>query len=143
MGRNHAAMPKVWEECVLCRAGKRIRICTEILGFTVYLQVKATGKTWHKGCLRCIECSTLLDSKRLTEKDGDPLCHRCYGKVGYSSWTILDGDWIGLTVFIYSFISFMAPRGVAMRYSAKQGLSLAEWLRTGSNYHYVLMLCML
>jgi hypothetical protein len=44
-------------------------------------QVKATGKTWHKGCLRCTECSTLLDSTRLTEKDGDPLCHRCYGKL--------------------------------------------------------------
>jgi hypothetical protein len=52
-------------------------------GKSVYFaeQVKATGKTWHKGCLRCIECSTLLDSKRLTEKDGDPLCHRCYGKL--------------------------------------------------------------
>jgi len=44
-------------------------------------QVKAIGKTWHKGCLRCTECSTLLDSMRLTEKDGNPLCHRCYGKV--------------------------------------------------------------
>ncbi|KIM77398.1 hypothetical protein PILCRDRAFT_76713 [Piloderma croceum F 1598] len=44
-------------------------------------QVKAIGKTWHKGCLRCTECSTLLDSTRLTEKDGNPLCHRCYGKL--------------------------------------------------------------
>jgi len=52
-------------------------------GKSVYFaeQVKATGKTWHKGCLRCTECSTLLDSTRLTEKDGDPLCHRCYGKL--------------------------------------------------------------
>ncbi|KAH9056810.1 LIM-domain-containing protein [Lactarius vividus] len=44
-------------------------------------QVKAIGKTWHKGCLRCSECSTSLDSSRLTEKDGDPLCHRCYNKL--------------------------------------------------------------
>ncbi|OJA09141.1 hypothetical protein AZE42_02313 [Rhizopogon vesiculosus] len=44
-------------------------------------QMKAIGKTWHKGCLRCKECNTLLDSKRLTEKDGDPLCHRCYSKL--------------------------------------------------------------
>ncbi|KAH9029265.1 hypothetical protein EDB85DRAFT_2074489 [Lactarius pseudohatsudake] len=44
-------------------------------------QVKAIGKTWHKGCLRCSECGTSLDSSRLTEKDGDPLCHRCYNKL--------------------------------------------------------------
>ncbi|KAH7924439.1 LIM-domain-containing protein [Leucogyrophana mollusca] len=52
-------------------------------GKSVYFaeQMKAIGKTWHKGCLRCTECSTLLDSKRLTEKDGDPLCHRCYSKL--------------------------------------------------------------
>jgi len=52
-------------------------------GKSVYFaeQVKAIGKIWHRGCLRCTECSTLLDSTRLTEKDGDPLCHRCYGKL--------------------------------------------------------------
>ncbi|TCD69002.1 hypothetical protein EIP91_009224 [Steccherinum ochraceum] len=50
---------------------------------TVYFaeQVKAIGKTWHKGCLRCMECNTSLDSSRLTEKEGDPFCHRCYGKL--------------------------------------------------------------
>ncbi|KAG1744699.1 uncharacterized protein EDB91DRAFT_1050690 [Suillus paluster] len=52
-------------------------------GKSVYFaeQMKAIGKTWHKGCLRCKECNTLLDSTRLTEKDGDPLCHRCYSKL--------------------------------------------------------------
>lgn len=52
-------------------------------GKNVYFaeQMKAIGKTWHKGCLRCKECNTLLDSTRLTEKDGDPLCHRCYSKL--------------------------------------------------------------
>ncbi|KAI9455406.1 hypothetical protein F5148DRAFT_391953 [Russula earlei] len=44
-------------------------------------QVKAIGKTWHKACLRCSECGTSLDSSRLTERDGDPLCHRCYNKL--------------------------------------------------------------
>jgi len=44
-------------------------------------QVKAIGKTWHKECLRCSECSTFLDSSRLTEKDGNPLCRRCYNKL--------------------------------------------------------------
>ncbi|KAL0952309.1 hypothetical protein HGRIS_006598 [Hohenbuehelia grisea] len=50
---------------------------------TVYFaeQVKAIGKTYHKGCLRCSQCSTLLDSTRLTEKEGQPFCHRCYSKV--------------------------------------------------------------
>lgn len=43
--------------------------------------MKAVGKTWHKGCLRCTSCSTLLDSKRLNEKDGEPHCGRCYNKV--------------------------------------------------------------
>ncbi|KAF7970402.1 hypothetical protein HWV62_24201 [Athelia sp. TMB] len=52
-------------------------------GKSVYFaeQVKATGKTWHKACLRCVECGTTLDSKKLTEKDGEPHCHRCYGRL--------------------------------------------------------------
>jgi formylmethanofuran dehydrogenase subunit E len=44
-------------------------------------QLKAVGKTFHKGCLRCTECNTTLDSSRLTEKDGEPFCYRCYGKL--------------------------------------------------------------
>ncbi|KII90277.1 hypothetical protein PLICRDRAFT_698005 [Plicaturopsis crispa FD-325 SS-3] len=52
-------------------------------GQSVYFaeQVKAIGKTWHKSCLRCTECGSSLAPNRLTEKDGDPLCHRCYGKL--------------------------------------------------------------
>ncbi|KIK90580.1 hypothetical protein PAXRUDRAFT_831578 [Paxillus rubicundulus Ve08.2h10] len=52
-------------------------------GKNVYFaeQMKAVGKTWHKGCLRCTSCDTLLDSKRLNDKDGDPLCGRCYSKL--------------------------------------------------------------
>ncbi|EIM80133.1 LIM-domain-containing protein [Stereum hirsutum FP-91666 SS1] len=52
-------------------------------GKSVYFaeQVKAVGKTWHKGCLRCGECNTTLDSSRLTEKDGEPFCSRCYNKL--------------------------------------------------------------
>ncbi|KAJ7145988.1 hypothetical protein C8R44DRAFT_656022 [Mycena epipterygia] len=44
-------------------------------------QVKAVGKIYHKGCLRCTECSTLLDSNRLRDHDGVPLCARCHGKL--------------------------------------------------------------
>jgi len=52
-------------------------------GKTVYFaeQVRAIGKTYHKGCLRCSECNTHLDSTRLTERDGNPYCHRCYSKL--------------------------------------------------------------
>lgn len=44
-------------------------------------QVKAAGQTWHKHCLRCTECGTSLDSTRLTENEGQPLCRRCYSKL--------------------------------------------------------------
>ncbi|KAF9451320.1 hypothetical protein P691DRAFT_808068 [Macrolepiota fuliginosa MF-IS2] len=44
-------------------------------------QVKAVGKTWHKNCLRCRECNTLLDSSRLRDHDDVPFCVRCYGKL--------------------------------------------------------------
>jgi len=44
-------------------------------------QVKAVGRTWHKACLRCTECGTSLDSTRLTENEGQPLCRRCYSKL--------------------------------------------------------------
>jgi len=44
-------------------------------------QVKAIGKTYHKACLRCSECSIVLDSARLSERDGSPFCNRCYGKL--------------------------------------------------------------
>ncbi|CCM03226.1 uncharacterized protein FIBRA_05351 [Fibroporia radiculosa] len=52
-------------------------------GKTVFFaeQAKAIGKTYHKGCLRCTECNTHLDSTRLTERDGNPFCHRCYSKL--------------------------------------------------------------
>ncbi|THU97875.1 hypothetical protein K435DRAFT_662060 [Dendrothele bispora CBS 962.96] len=52
-------------------------------GKSVYFaeQVKAVGKTYHRGCLRCNECNTLLDSTRLRDHDGVPLCGRCYNKL--------------------------------------------------------------
>ncbi|EKM52595.1 uncharacterized protein PHACADRAFT_149379 [Phanerochaete carnosa HHB-10118-sp] len=50
---------------------------------TVYFaeQVKAIGRTWHRNCLRCTECGTVLDSSRLTENEGSPYCKHCYGKL--------------------------------------------------------------
>ncbi|KAF8583399.1 LIM-domain-containing protein [Ramaria rubella] len=52
-------------------------------GKAVYFaeQVKASGRTWHKPCLRCTECSVSLDATRLTEKDGKVMCRSCYSKL--------------------------------------------------------------
>ena len=52
-------------------------------GKSVYFaeQVRAVGKTFHKACLRCVECGTSLDSHKLRDHDGDPYCVRCYQKV--------------------------------------------------------------
>lgn len=54
-------------------------------GKSVYFaeQVRAVGKTFHKACLRCVECGTSLDSHKLRDHDGDPYCVRCYQKVVY------------------------------------------------------------
>jgi len=44
-------------------------------------QVKAVGKTFHKTCLRCMECGTSLHSNKLLDHDGDPFCVRCHSKL--------------------------------------------------------------
>jgi len=44
-------------------------------------QVKAVGKTFHKTCLRCVECGTSLHSNKLLDHDGDPFCVRCHSKL--------------------------------------------------------------
>jgi len=43
-------------------------------------QVKASGKIFHKPCLRCTDCNASLDSNRLAEKDGRVVCRSCYSK---------------------------------------------------------------
>jgi len=53
--------------------------CQKVVYFAE--QVKASGHTWHKLCLKCTECKTRLDSSRLTEKDGVVYCRNCYGKI--------------------------------------------------------------
>ncbi|KAF7297089.1 Cysteine and glycine-rich protein 3 [Mycena indigotica] len=53
--------------------------CTKAVYFAE--QVKAVGKIFHKGCLRCVECNTLLDSNRLRDHDGEPLCASCHTKL--------------------------------------------------------------
>lgn len=64
------------------RWGGGTPICPKC-GKSVYFaeQTKAIGQTFHKGCLRCAECDTRLDSGRLSERDARPYCHRCYAKL--------------------------------------------------------------
>ncbi|QRV85371.1 cysteine and glycine-rich protein 3 [Ceratobasidium sp. AG-Ba] len=38
------------------------------------------GRKYHKLCLKCVQCNTSLDSGKLTEKDGEPMCRNCYSK---------------------------------------------------------------
>ncbi len=72
-------------------------------------QVKASGKIFHKPCLRCTDCNASLDSNRLAEKDGRVVCRSCYSKVSrnlrlrvvtdiqfsvlWSSWEWLCAHW--------------------------------------------------
>lgn len=58
-------------------------------GKSVYFaeQVKAVGKTFHKTCLRCVDCGTTLDSYKLRDHDGEPYCVRCYQKVRFTFFT--------------------------------------------------------
>ena len=83
-------------------------------------QVKAIGKTWHKGCLRCSECGTSLDSNRLTEKDGDPLCHRCYNKVRF-------GNYLNSLYSVLTWLSAVAWSGRQWIRPAGKG----GWLKCG------------
>ncbi|KAG8743854.1 hypothetical protein FRC10_011322 [Ceratobasidium sp. 414] len=39
------------------------------------------GRKYHKLCLRCVNCNSALDSGKLTEKDGEPMCRNCYSKM--------------------------------------------------------------
>jgi hypothetical protein len=52
-------------------------------GKSVYFaeQARAVGKTFHKRCLRCVDCGTSLDSHKLRDHDGELYCVRCYQKV--------------------------------------------------------------
>lgn len=44
-------------------------------------QVKASGKTFHKLCLKCTVCDVALNPGKVTERDGQVMCQSCYGKV--------------------------------------------------------------
>ncbi|KAK2466605.1 hypothetical protein APHAL10511_000863 [Amanita phalloides] len=74
-GNNSNGSPRRWgmadtPSCPKC--GKNVYFAE---------QVRAVGKIYHKRCLRCLECQTLLDSSRLRDHDGEPYCVRCYGKL--------------------------------------------------------------
>jgi len=55
-------------------------------GKTVYTQeeIKACGKRWHKGCLKCQVCSLTLNLKTLLSHQNNPYCNVHVPKVGHT-----------------------------------------------------------
>ena len=101
-------MSKMYEECVFCGTGELCILSKELVKF--FVQVKAVGKTYHKACLRCMECGTSLHSNKLLDHDGDPFCVRCHSKVLSSTFTLQR-----YYLFIYHYLkSFMDPKGMDM-----------------------------
>jgi DNA-directed RNA polymerase subunit RPC12/RpoP len=98
----------MYEERVFCGTGELCILSKEILKF--FVQVKAVGKTYHKTCLRCMECGTSLHSNKLLDHDGDPFCVRCHSKVLLSTFTLEDQ---GIIIY-YCLKSFMDPKGMDM-----------------------------
>ncbi|KAJ2482336.1 hypothetical protein IWW56_001123 [Coemansia sp. RSA 2131] len=44
-------------------------------------KVVGPGGPWHRTCFKCKQCSTTLDSAKLTEHDGEAFCRGCYTKL--------------------------------------------------------------
>jgi cysteine/glycine-rich protein len=42
--------------------------------------VLGAGVKYHKLCLRCVQCSKLLDSTNMADRDGKIYCRSCYSK---------------------------------------------------------------
>ncbi|GAB1609984.1 cysteine and glycine-rich protein 1-like [Argonauta hians] len=43
-------------------------------------EVRALGKKWHKLCLKCAKCNSLLDSTTCTDHNEELYCRACYAK---------------------------------------------------------------
>lgn len=89
-------MSKVYEERVFRRTGELCILSKEVLKF--FVQVKAIGKTYHKTCLRCVECGTSLHSNKLLDHDGDPFCVRCHSKVLSFTFTLREYSYLFIIV---------------------------------------------
>jgi hypothetical protein len=88
-------------------------------GKSVYFaeQVKAVGKTFHKICLRCVDCGTSLDSYKLRDHDGEPYCVRCYQKVRFTFITLQPLDLLTDTWFLQAY----GPQGNGYALLGKAG----------------------
>lgn len=91
-GSSNGGSPRKWGASVpSCpRCGKSVYFAEQVhlsskiedqSSDILFLKVKAVGKTYHKACLRCVDCGTTLDSHKLRDHDGEPYCVRCYQKV--------------------------------------------------------------
>ncbi|KPV72100.1 uncharacterized protein RHOBADRAFT_66995 [Rhodotorula graminis WP1] len=68
-------------------------------GKSVYAAEQALGPagTYHKLCLKCVECGKLLEPRLLVDHDGQAYCKGChaksYGTKGYGAGGALVGDY--------------------------------------------------
>lgn len=87
-------------------------------------QVKASGRTFHRPCLRCTDCNTSLDSSRLAEKGDRIVCRNCYSKVrGGCLLTEQKGIYFCSLIFSFRFYSLQnyGPQGSGYALLGKAG----------------------
>ncbi|KAJ1841850.1 hypothetical protein LPJ70_004063, partial [Coemansia sp. RSA 2708] len=69
-GRRNLNLPASRDMCPRCT--KPIYHAEKVVG---------PGGPWHRACFKCKQCSTTLDSSKLTEHDGEAFCRSCYTKL--------------------------------------------------------------
>ncbi|KAJ2496450.1 hypothetical protein GGH96_005826 [Coemansia sp. RSA 1972] len=69
-GRRSLNLPASKDMCPRC--AKPIFHAEKVVG---------PGGPWHRTCFKCKQCSTTLDSAKLTEHDGEAFCRGCYTKL--------------------------------------------------------------
>ncbi|KAJ2337880.1 hypothetical protein GGF43_007008, partial [Coemansia sp. RSA 2618] len=69
-GRRSLNLPAPKDTCPRCT--KPIYHAEKVVG---------PGGPWHRACFKCRQCSTTLDSTKLTEHDGEAFCRTCYTRL--------------------------------------------------------------
>ena len=92
VGVNTPKTPKSpWQRGAGAMPGTTTPLCSGCSKAVYFAeQVKAAGRVFHRPCLRCADCDTSLDSKRLNEAGTKLVCGNCYSKVSCSVMTPSD-----------------------------------------------------